>query len=258
MMIDYEKIQRINHFSNFVGCIKKFEAKRIDLLLIVVQCVILILCFMNILLISFGIPNRPLLAFRIVILSSLFIQLLCLIYIFIARIKKKITYGYFYCVGFFGSIISYILTIINFFFTLISCIITAVKIKSYNSKKYDYKSILVIDIFSLLVMIADFFLWYSEILLVYAKTDKNLKEYIEKKRIDIESQNKKIVNVVANEDSNTTKKNINNKNDKIRFTKIKGKIVEEDFVSNNNMEINEKEMNNKIKKEDDLYSVNSK
>lgn len=255
-MNDYQKVKRIIALSNLVGCIKKFQAQRIELLLLVVHVVIIILCFMNLLIIPWKILNNSLFGLRIVVIVFLFIQLLSLIYNYISRKKKKISYGYYFCLGFFGTLISIGLSMINFLFILISCIVITDKVKSYKQKNYDYKSILVIDIFSLLVIIADFFLWYSEFLLIYAKTDGNLKEYIEERLKFYQSQNKKVVNIYLNDDSNTNK---NNKNDRNQLNKIKGKSVDDDFYSNNQMEINEKEINNKMRKKiDDLSSVDTK
>lgn len=69
--------------------------------------------------------------------------------------------------------------------------------RNYTEKKYDYKSILVIDIFALLILIAMFFLWYAEILNVYTKIKfkETLKEYIDAKIRFYLNQNSKIVTI---------------------------------------------------------------
>ena len=141
-----------------------------------------------------------------------------------------------------------------FLYLLISCIIVVIKVKEYKEKKYDYKSILIIDIVSLIIFIAKFCLWYSEFLRVYAKTDENLKEYIDSKIRFYQSQNQKVVNVLKDDTSNTNKDNNNN------FEKMKGKSLDDDTISNNKMEINsEKQFNNSGRqKDDDISSVDTK
>ena len=132
-----------------------------------------------------------------------------------------------------------------------------VRIKNYKEKLYDYNSILIIDIFSLIIFIPTFFLWYSEFLRIYAKTDGSLKEYIETKKRFYQSQNQKIVNVQINNDTDNANKPSNN-----NFDKLKGKNLDDDAISNNKMEVDlngEKHFNNnERKKEDDISSVDTK
>ena len=254
--MDYQKFKRIQKLSNLVGCIKKFSPGRIELLLLVVDFVLIILSIMNLLIIPWKKVYKELFGLRIVILTFLLISLLCLIYNQIFRKRKKLFFGYYYCIGFFGSLIStFFLTIIIFLFSLIGCIAAAIKIKNNKEKKYEYKSMLVIDIFTLFVLVAQFFLWYSEFLLIYAKADKNLKEYIEEKIRFYQSQNQKVVNVKISDDNNT---NTNNKNN--NFGNEKEKTVEDDVISTNKIDINEKgyTKKNSKKKEDDTSSIDTK
>ena len=264
MKEEYQKILRIQQLSNIVGCLKKFQAKRIEILLLVVIIVLFILCLMNLLIIPWKILNKSLLGLRVVILIFFIISLICLSYNQILRKRRKLNFGYYYCIGYFGSLINIPLTIINFLFIFISCIVASIKVKNYKQKKYDYKSILVIDIFSLFVIIAQFFLWYYEYLLVYAKTDENLKDFVEAKIRFYQSQNQKVVNVELSDDNNNNhNKIINNphKNDNENYND-KGKSLDEDIISSNKMEINEKPFrtnnNKKKKKDDDISSVDTK
>ena len=256
-MREYQKIIRIQKLSNFVGCIKKLYPSKIEILLLVVHIVIIILGLMNLLIIPREVLNNSLFSFRIVIFIFLIIQLIFLTFNQIFRKRKKLTYGYYFLISFYGTLFSVGLTILNFIFILISCIIIYNKVKNYKQKQYDYKSILIIDIFTLIIIVADFFLWFSEFLIIYAKTNSNLKEYIEAKKKFYESQNKKVVNIEIN-DNNFNNNNINKKNDD-NSNQMKGKIIEDDIISNNKMEINEKEFNNIIKKkDDDISSVDTK
>ena len=256
--MSYKKILRIQKLSNVVGCFKKFQAKRIELLLLVVIIVLIILCLMNLLIIPWKILNNSLFGLRIVILVFLLISLICIIFNQINRKRKKLFYGYYYCISFFASLINIGLTLINFLFLLISCIVVTFRVKEYKEKKYDYKSILIIDIFSLVVFIAKLFLWYSEFIRVYAKTDENLKEYIDSKIRFYQSQNQKVVNVKINNDIDSTNKPIEK-----NFEKIKGrKSIDDDVISNNKMINSEKQFNNinnsERKKDDDISSVDTK
>ena len=257
MKKEYKKIIRIQKLSKVVGCLQKFEAKKIELLLLVVIIVLIILCLMNVLVIPWKILNKSLFGLRIVILVFLIISLICISYNQIFRKRKKLTFGYYYCISFFSSLINIGLTLINFLFLLISCFVVAHRVKNYQEKRYDYKSILVIDIFSLIIFISKFFLWYSEFLRVYAKTDGNLKDFIESKIRFYQSQNQKIVNVQINNDVGS----VNKPNDK-DFAKIKGKSIDDDVISNNKMINSEKQFHNinnsGSKKDDDISSVDTK
>ena len=61
MKKEYKKIIRIQKLSKVVGCLQKFEAKKIELLLLVVIIVLIILCLMNVLVIPWKILNKSLL-----------------------------------------------------------------------------------------------------------------------------------------------------------------------------------------------------
>ena len=98
-----------------------------------------------------------------------------------------------------------------------------------------------------------FFLWYSDFLRIYARTDGSLKDFIDAKIRFYQSQNKKVVNV-GGEYSNENKNNdINN------FEKIE-KNIEDDIRSSNKMEFNNEKpiSNNNIDKQDDISSVDTK
>lgn len=256
-MKDYQKVKKIQKLSNLVGCMKRMQAKRIELLLLVVHFMIIILCLMNLLITPWSIIRSGLKGLRIVILTFFVISLICVIYNQIVRKKKILTIGYYYCVSFFGSLISQGLIILNFIFLLISCIIVVIEVKSYTAKNYDHKSILIIDIVSLIIIFALYFLWYSVFLLIYAKTDESIKEYVEKKIRYFQAQNQKIVNVELNEDNIKNKHNKNNINNNIDKNNM-----DYDFISTNKMEINEKQVIEKnkknTKKEDDMSSVDTK
>ena len=255
--MSYKKILRIKKLSNVVGCLKKFQAKRIELLLLVVIIVLMILCIMNLLIIPWKILNNSLFGLRIVIFVFLLISLICVIYNQIFRKKKKLFFGYYYCISIFASLINIGLTLLNFIFLLISCIVVTFRVKEYKEKKYDYKSILIIDIFSLIIFIAKLCLWYSDFIRIYAKTDENLKAYIDSKIIFYQSQNQKVVNVKINNDIDST-----NKPNEKNFEEIKRKSIDDDIISNNKMINSEKQLNNinnsGRKKDDDISSVDTK
>ena len=214
---------KIKKYSNLVGCMKKFPVRRIELLLLIVHFVIIILCLMNVFIMPWTTLNKSLFGLRIAILSFLIISLLCLIYNQISRKRKKLLFGYYYCIGFYGTLISLVLNIINFIFIFISGIIIIEKLKTKNVEKtIYYQSILVIDIFSILIVFGMFFLWYSEFLAIYAKTDDNLKDFIEEKIRFYQSQNQKVVNI--------------NKNTDYNYENNKEKNTEEYIVSDNKME----------------------
>ena len=258
-MKDYIKIKKIKKLSNLVGCLKKFHSKRIELLLLVIHIVLIILCVMNLLIIPYNIVKKSLLGLRIVILIFFIISLISLILIQIFRKRKKISYGVYYYIGYFGNLISLGLCLINFLFILISCIVVTVRLKKYKGKKQDYKSSLVIDIFSLLIVVAKFFLWYYEILLILARTDENLKDFIDAKIRFYQSQNQKVVNVELSVD-NSNNSNNTNKNNQNKFEKVKEKSIDDDIISSNKMEINSEKFDEKeIKKGDnDNASIDTK
>ena len=97
--------------------------------------------------------------------------------------KKKKIEIYKYYIALIGSFISVGLIIFDFFFILISLLIVYNKIKNYKEKKYDYKSLLTIDIFCLIILVPICFFWYEEILNIYAQLahDKSLKIILKKK-----------------------------------------------------------------------------
>jgi glucan phosphoethanolaminetransferase (alkaline phosphatase superfamily) len=245
-----KKIENVEKYSNLVGCMNRCQAQKIELLLLVANIVAVILCIMNLLIIPWKILNNSLKVLRVFILTLFVISLICVIYNIIVRKRQKLTIGYYYCVSFFGSIISQILIIINFILVLISCILVVIKIKSYIKKSYEYKSILIIDIFTLLDIIAIVFLWYTIFLLIYAKTDESIKDYIETKQRYI-PKNQKMVSVELGDDVHSNSKNIIH-----NFNNIKNSI-NNDVNSSNKMEMNDKLDNNNNKKYD-LSNVNAK
>ena len=231
-MQDIQKVKNIQKYSNLVGCMKRFQAKKIELLLLVVQIVPIVLCIMNLLIIPSKVLNTSLKALRIVIISFFGIALITLIYNQIVRKIKKLAIGYYYLVSFSFSLISLVLVTVDFILILISCILVVNNIKKENENVIENKSILIIDIFSLLTDLALFFLWYTEFIIIYSKTNESIKEYVETNIRFFQSQNQKVVNVEINDDmiSNNNKKS-NDIYDK----------VDEDIISSHKMEINDKE-----------------
>ena len=98
-----------------------------------------------------------------------------------------------------------------------------------------------------------FFLWYSDFLRIYARTDGSLKDFIDAKIRFYQSQNKKVVNVGGEYPNENKNNDINN------FEKIE-KHIEDDVRSSNKMEFNNEKpiSNNKIDKTDDISSVDTK
>lgn len=243
-MIEYQKLKRIQKFSNLVGCFKRFQCGRIEVFLIVIQIIILLLCIMNILIIPHKELNlKPLFGLRIFIIVLLALSLIICSFNKIFRKRKKIYSGYFFVIGFFGSLGCLAFVPINFICVLILTIITNTKVKKpKNGKKYDANSILAIDIFTLLILVGMFFFWYMEVLLVYSKVkdEDSLKEHIETKKRYYESQNEKVVNVI-NEKFNENNKGSANNN-------IPGTNNEfEDIESNNKENINEEKHSERSK-----------
>ena len=252
-MKEYNKVLKINKLANIVGCLKKCEAKRIELYLLLIHFIIIILCIINLLISPWKILNNSLLVFRIFIISFLVISLGFLSYNQILRKMRKLTHGYYYIIAFFGTLFSIILLLIDFLFILISCCVIVHKIKKYNEVKYDSKSIIIIDTCSLIIIIIMFFLWYSDFLRIYARTDGSLKDFIDAKIRFYQSQNKKVVNV-GGEYSNE------NKNNDINNFEKKEKNIEDDIRSSNKMEFNNEKpiSNSNIDKQDDISSVDTK
>ena len=195
-MKEYRKVKLIQSLSCTVRCLNRFSSGNIEIILIAIHLVIIILCIMNIFIIPWKILNHALFALRIVILSFLAISLICVFFNLIFRKIGKLKYGYFY-IGFYFSIVCIGFIILDFLFILISLIIIFIKVRKSNEKKNIHNSILSIDIFSLLILIVMFFLWYSEILNILAKLifDESLKEYIDSKIKFYSSQNAKIVKI---------------------------------------------------------------
>ena len=203
---------------------------------------------MNILIIPHKELNlTPLFGLRIVIIAFFAFSLIIVIFNKIFRKKRKLNTGYLFAIGFFGSLGALALVPINFLFVLISTIITQSKIKhSKEDKRYETKSILAIDIFTLLILIAIFFFWYVEVIFIYSrvKSEETLKEMIETKKHIIESQNEKVVNVEINEKFDENNKgngnNINNIN--------QGTSNEfDDITSNNKANVKEDKESNQSK-----------
>ena len=255
-MKEYQKVKKIQKLSNVVGCMKRIKPQRIELLLLVIHFVIIILCLMNFFITPWKILNNALKALRIVILAFLAISLICVIYNQIVRKRKKVTIGYYYCVSFFGSLISQVLIILNFIFILISCIVVFIKLKEFKETKYMHKSILIIDIICLIINIGLYFLWYSVFLIIYAKTYDSIKEYTEAKMRYFQSQNQKVVNIELSDDNNS---NISNNKKNINYNNMKRNSLEEDIISTHKMEVNEKkDVENNKKKENDSSGVETK
>jgi hypothetical protein len=246
-MKELKKAKKIQKISNLVGCMKRFQAKRIELLLLVVQIVTIILCIMNLLIIPSEVLNNSLKALRIVIIIFFGICLICLIYNQILRKRKILTMGCFYCISFYGSILSLILSIVNFIFILISCILVVNNIKK-QEKVIEHKSILTIDIFSLITDLALIFLWYTEFLIIYAKTNESIKEYVESNIRFFQSQNQKVVNVELNDEGISDNRKSNDLYNK----------MDSDIISSHKVEINEKESidKNKNKVSDESNDTN--
>ncbi len=255
-MRDYKKVKKIQKLSNLVGCMIRVQPEKLELLLLLSHIVIIVLCTMNLLIIPWKVVNNEIKILRIVIASFFIISLICVTYNQIERKRQNLTIGYYYCVSFFGSIISQILIIINFILLMISCILVTIKVKKYLEKIYDHKSILIIDIFSIIIVIAMIFLWYYVFLTIYAKTYESLNEYIETKMRFIQSQNQKVVNIDFVDDNNMGDK----KNMKI-FKDVKNFSVDDEIMSANKVEITDKRENeseNSQKKEHDSSIVETK
>jgi hypothetical protein len=254
-MKEYNKLKRIDKFSNVVGCLKKFNSGKIELFLIVLLIIILILCIMNILIIPFKpVKIKPLFGLRITIIFFFSVSLIVSSINKICRMRKKLSSGYTLCLGFFCSLGCLCLVPINFLFTLISAIITYDKVKNYNGNtRYDYSSILAIDIFTLLIIIVLFFFWYAEVLFVYSKVkyDESLKENIDNKKKFFESQNKKVVSVEISE--KYSEKGDNNKK---KFYNQPGINMEfDDITSSNKVNINNEDKESNKSKDDNIDNI---
>ena len=264
-MKEYNKLKRIDKFSNVVGCLKKFNSGKIELFLIVLLIIVLILCIMNVLIIPFEPVNiKPIFGLRISIIFFFSVSLVVSSINKICRKRKKLTAGYSYCFGFFCSLACICLVPINFLFTLIATIITYTKVKNYKQKRYDYSSILAIDIFTLLITIILFFFWYAEVIFVYSKVKdgESLKEYIDNKKRFFESQNNRVVNVEIMEkysEKGDKKNNINNQ----PGTNVEFEDISSSNKVNINNEYNEDKESNKSKddnisnKEEDITHENN-
>jgi hypothetical protein len=256
-MEEYNKIKKINRYSNLVGCFKRFQSGKLELFLIVLEIIIIILCTMNILIVPHKDLNlNPIYGLRIAIMCFFVLAFIIVCFNKICRNKKKLNSGYFFCIGFFGSIASLSLVPINFLFVLISAIITQSKIKNNEgNKKYDSSSILAIDIFTLLILIAIFFFWYVELIFVYlrVKPEETIKEFVEAKKKYFESQSEKVVNIDISEkfEENHKKKVKNNK-------KEENNNDFDDITSTNKVNENDDKKSNQTKddnisnKEDDV------
>lgn len=232
-MKEYRKYKQIERLSCLVGYLNKFSSSNIEIILISIHLIAIILCIMNIFIIPWNILKKALFCLRITILTFLIVSIVCVFFNFITRKIKKLYFGDFF-IAFFSSLFAIGLILLDFLFILITLIIIYTKVKNYTEKKYDHKSILAIDIISLLIIIPILFLWYSDILNVYAKINSNecLKEYLDAQMKFYTSQNAKIINVdqgvKSNENVNTNEANTGKKNNN----------EEEDIISSNNFEIN--------------------
>lgn len=231
-MEEYNRVKKIQRYSCMVAYLNRFSAQNIEIILISVHLVIIILCLMNIFIIPWDILSKSLLTLRIVILVFLVISIIGVGFNLICRKIKKLKFKI-YFIALYASFICVVLIILDFILILISLIIVNIKLKAYTAKKYDYNSILVIDIFCLIILIPIFFLWYAEILNVIGKIDanENLKDYIDNKIKFYLSQNAKIVNIELHGQSN----------DNYYSEDMKGRNLESEDVISNKMEMNEKE-----------------
>jgi hypothetical protein len=255
-MKEYKKLKRIEKFSNVVGCLKRFNSGKIELFLIVLLIIILILCIMNILIIPFNpVKIKPLFGLRITIIFFFSVSLIVSSINKICRMRKKLTSGYTLCFGFFLSLGCLCLVPVNFLFTLISAIITYHKVKNYNGNtRYDYSSILAIDVFTLLIIIVLFFFWYAEVLFVYSKVkhSETLKDNIDNKKKYFEGQSGRVVNVDISEkfsEKGDKKKKVN---------KQPGKNVEfDDITSSNKVNINNEDKESNKSKDDNNENIDN-
>ena len=239
-MLEYEKIKKVKKLSNFVGCLKRFNSGRVSLLILIIHFILIILSFMNLFIVPWSMIKHSLLVMRIIILSLLGVSLICISYNMIIRKRKKLKVRGYYCFGIFGSILSTILIVLVFILILISIIVIAKQVKKIELKKRrDYNSIIAIDIFSLVNLLAVFFLWYYEILTVYTKInyDESIKEYIDEKTLIYNSQNAKIVNVEIGSN--------NDENDANRGDTQAKHLEEEETISNNKIELSSEKMGTK-------------
>ena len=244
-MKEYEKLKRIDKFSNVVGCFKRLQTGKLELFLIVIQIILVILCIMNILIVPHKELNlNPIFGLRIAILFFLILSLIIVVFNKICRSKRKLNSGYLFAIGFFGSLGALVLVPINFLFVLIATIVTQSKIKkNQGSKKYDSNSILAIDIFTLLISIALFFFWYVELIFVYlrVKPEESIKEFVEAKKRFYESQSEKVVNVDISE------KFEENHNRKVNNNIKRGSNDVDDMTSSNKVNHNDDKQSNQTK-----------
>ena len=248
MKEDYNKTMRIKRLSNFVGCLKKFQSGNISLLLIIVHFITIILCVMNLFIIPWKNIETSLLVLRIIVLVFLGIELISISFDMIFSKRQKLGEKFFFCIGFYGSIISIVTIVLNFIFILISVISICVRIKKSGQKTtVEFNSILTIEIGSLLILLIEFFLWYYEIIVVYGvvKYDESIKEFVERKLKFLQSQNEKVVNV---ELGSKIHDNIVNSGD------MPAKHLDEDTISNNRIELS----GDKMKKETDDSKIKSR
>ena len=249
MKEDYNKTMRIKRLSNFVGCLKKFQSGNISLLLIIVHFITIILCVMNLFIIPWRKVRTFLLVLRIIVLVFLGIELISISFNMIFSKRQKLGEKIFFCIGFYGSIISIISIVLNFIFILISVISVTVKIKASGQKtNVEFNSILTIEIGSLIIFLIEFFLWYYEIIVVYGvvKYDESIKEFVERKLKFLQSQNEKVVNV---ELGSKIHDNLFNSRD------MPAKHLDEDTTSNNRIELSGDKIE---KKENDDSKIKSR
>ena len=228
-MEEYLKVKKIQKISCLVGCLNKFSSQNIEIILIFIHLIIIIFCIMNLFIIPWSILKSALLSLRVVIIVFLSISLIFICFVIICRKRKQLKNITFYNISFYGSLLSIGLLILDFFFIFISLIIVFVKLKNYTAKRYDYNSVLAIDIFTILILIPILFFWYAVILNIYAKidSDENLKDYIDSKIKFFNSQNAKIVNVELGQRKKIYEDEIIAKN-----------LDNEDIISNNKIEMN--------------------
>ena len=238
---EYKKITKVKKLSKIVGWLNKFQAKRLEILLIIIHLFQILLNIINLLLIPWSILKTYLKAFRIIILLLILYSLLIVSLNKILRNRKKIHDGFFYKIALNNSYVSICFIIFSFLFTIIFSLVTINEINNYKEKNYNTHSILLVDVFIALVHIIIFFFWYAEILRIMVKTDAALNLFLEAKARNIESQNKKVVNVEM--------KNKNNVEDEVNYEQVN---------NDKNKEINknkyQQDIREDIKNDDDLKS----
>ena len=238
---EYKKIMRVKKLSKIVGWLNKFQARRLEVLLIIGHLIQILLNIINLLIIPWNVLKTYLKGFRIFILCLILYSLLIISFNKIFRNRKKIHEGNFYKFSLYNSYISICSIVFSFFFTIIFSLVTINEIKNYKKKNFDRHSILLVDVFISIVHIILFFLWYAEILRIMVKTDAALNLFLDARARHIESQNVRVVNVEL--------KNKNNVEGDANYGQ-----VNLDKIQQINKNICQQNIKEAIKNDDDLKS----